>query len=116
MTYSSGRAIDYSGGKLSFATSNSGTYYITCGNGEFNTSKNESDAATIRLFAKTSGGSVTPVDPDDPTPTDGSVYKLVDSFTSGKEYLIVSANSAGSAKCGGMLPSPICTPIRTPMT
>jgi len=90
---SSGRAIEYVDGKMSFSTSSSGTYYITCIDGSFATGDEESEAAEIRLFSK--AGETTP---DDPTPVGGTAYKLVDQFTSEKDYLIVSDNGAGSAK------------------
>ena len=91
-TYTSGRAIDFADGVMSFSTSSSGTFYFTCSGGSFGTSSDEGEAAAIRLFAK-----VTEDTPDDPTPTEGDPYVLVSQFTDGKEYLIVSANAAGSA-------------------
>ena len=94
MTYSSGRAISYTDGKLSFETSSSGTYYITFSNGSFGTSNSVNEAAGFRLFV-IAGDDPTPVDP--PTPTEGSNYKLVEGIAAGKEYLIVSSNAAGSA-------------------
>ena len=51
-TYTSGRAISYADGKLSF-TASSGTYYITFNGSTFGTSSSESSAASIRLFVKT---------------------------------------------------------------
>ena len=53
MTYSSGRAISFIEGKLSFETSNDGTFYITCNEGTFSTSNVAANAASFRLFMKT---------------------------------------------------------------
>ena len=36
--------------------------------------------------------------------------------TKSQAHCALIAKSAGNAKCGGMFPSPICTPIRTPIT
>jgi len=52
-TYSGGRAISYENGHMFFATSSSGTYYITYADGSFGTSSSESSAANIRIFVKT---------------------------------------------------------------
>ena len=90
---SNGRTIEYADGKMSFSTSSSGTYYITCIDGSFATGNEKSEAAAIRLFTKAGE-----IQPDDPTPVEGTAYKLVDQFTDEKEYLIVSANGTGSAK------------------
>ena len=57
LVYSSGRALTYENGHLFFATSSSGTYYITySASSGFGTSNSESSAAQIRLFVKTEVG------------------------------------------------------------
>jgi len=51
--YNRTRAVNYSDGILSFETNSSGTYYLTYNSGTFGTSNNSSNAATFRLFVKT---------------------------------------------------------------
>jgi len=53
MTYSSGRAVSYENGKMYFESRDGTLYYISCEGGSFDTTTNEAEAATIRLFAKT---------------------------------------------------------------
>gem|GEM_PF-3497314 len=53
MTYSSGRAITFADGKLTFETSSGGTYAITCDDGTFGTvSTGSGTGATFRIFQK----------------------------------------------------------------
>ena len=83
--------------------------YLTHGNGENGgdntnifTLRSEDNATSTTFYEYTDDGTYVP-DPDDPTPVDpptpvdGNTYKLVDQFTAGKDYLIVSANATGSA-------------------
>jgi len=58
--YTSGRAIAYADGKLSFIPSSKITTYITCSNGTLATSEDVADAATFRLFVKTDEDPVEP--------------------------------------------------------
>ena len=90
---SSKRAITYENGCLSFPTSSSGTYYITCTDGTFGTSGDSTAAATFRLFKKAAADPV----PVDPPAGESETYQMVNAPQSGEEYLIVSSNSAGSA-------------------
>ncbi len=86
--------------------SDAGDKYLTHGNGDGNaaeanifTLRSESNATSVRFYEYTDDGTYVE-DPDDPiipTPTEQYVYKLTDSFTSGKDYLIVSENTVGSA-------------------
>ena len=91
ITYTSGRAVNYTDGKLSYETSSSGTYYITCSSGSFGTSSSEEDAAIFRLFVKTQETT-----PDDPTPGEGIDYVLTDTLEAGKNYVIASSSAAGN--------------------
>ena len=81
--------------------------YLTHGNGDNGgdhtnifTLRSEDNATAVIFYEYNDDGTAVE-DPDDPpvdppTPTDGTVYKLVDQFTSGSDYLIVSRNDAGS--------------------
>lgn len=90
--------------------SDAGDKYLTHGNGnesEVNifTLRSEENATSSVFYEYTEDGTYvdddpgTPDDPtpDDPTPAEGTIYKLTDQFASGKDYLIVSSNKAGSA-------------------
>ena len=92
-TSSSKRAITYENGHLSFPTSSSGTYYITCKDGTFGTSGDSTAAAAFRLFKKAAADP----EPVDPPAGESGTYQLVNAPQSGGEYLVVSSNSAGSA-------------------
>lgn len=89
--------------------SDAGDKYLTHGNGSQSDQnlfmvRSEDNATGATFYEYTDEGTYV-ADPDDPTnpddpdePTgDSSVYRLVSSFTDGKDYLIVDRNSAGSA-------------------
>ena len=51
-----------------------------------------------------------------PTSTVSTSVKPRSTGTKSQAHFALIAKSAGNAKCGGMFPSPICTPIKTPIT